>query len=65
MALFKAIALGALLTWLMSLFIGSAGSSGGQLYVRQLIIGGQAIYWSWPLFLASTGLAGGIFWLMK
>jgi hypothetical protein len=65
MALFKAIALGAFLTWFVTLFIGSAGSSGGHLYIRHVIISGHTIYWSWPLFIASTGLSGGIFWMMK
>lgn len=63
-ALLKAIVLGAFLTILVSLFIGSSGSSGGLLNVREFSIADYDLYWSWALFLVGTGLAFGIFLLM-
>lgn len=65
MAFLKAIVLGAFLTWIVSLFIGSAGSTGGQLYIREIALADHTVLWSWPLFIAGTGLAWGILCLMK
>ena len=65
MALFKALPLGAFLTWIVSLFIGSAGSTGGYLSIHKLVLADHTILWSWPLFVAATGLALGILLLMK
>ena len=63
-AFLKAIVLGAFLTILVSLFIGSGGSSGGMLNVRLVAIEGFEFYWSWALFLIGTGLSFGIFLMM-
>lgn len=63
-ALLKAIVLGAVLAFIVSLFIGSGGSSGGLLNVRHVAIEGHAFYWSWPLFLVGTGLSFGIFLML-
>lgn len=65
MELIKAVPLGALLTYVVSLFIGSAGSRGGQLAIFQAEIHQYDIWWSWPLFLAGTGLAWGIMMLQR
>lgn len=63
-AFLKAIVLGAVLAFIVSLFIGSGGSSGGLLNVRHVAIEGFAFYWSWSLFLIGTGLSFGIFLLL-
>ena len=56
----KAIGLGGLLSGLISLIIGSQGSSGGQLAIHMMHAGEYAIHWSWPLFLGGTGLSYGL-----
>jgi hypothetical protein len=63
-AFFKAVALGIFLAVLVSLFIGSGGSSGGLLNVRSVTIEGYQFYWSWALFLIGTGLSFALFLLM-
>ena len=63
-AFLKAIALGIFLAFIVSLFIGSGGSSGGMLNVRLVTIEGFDFYWSWALFVIGTGLSFGIFLLM-
>jgi len=65
MAFLKALPLGAFLTWIVSLFIGSAGSTGGYLAIHKLAVADYTILWSWPLFAVATGLALGILLLMK
>jgi len=63
-AFFKAVVLGIFLAVLVSLFIGSGGSSGGMLNVRSVTIEGYQFYWSWALFLIGTGLSFALFLLM-
>ena len=63
-ALFKALLPGAILTWIVSLFIGSGGSRGGFLSIHDVTVAGFEFYWSWPLFLLGTGLAWVIFHVM-
>lgn len=63
-ALLKAMVLGIFLNGLVSLFIGSAGSSGGLLNVRHVAVQGVEFYWSWPLFLAGTLLAWALLLMM-
>jgi len=60
----KALVLGAFLAFIVSLFIGSGGSSGGMLYVREVAVQGYDFYWSWPLFVIGTALAFGLFIMM-
>ena len=64
MAFLKAMALGLFLALLVSLFIGSGGSSGGMLNVREVVFEGYRFYWSWALFLIGTGLSFGLFLIM-
>ena len=64
-AFLKAAALGAFLAFIVSLFIGSGGSSGGMLNVRHVAIEEFQFYWSWPLFLIGTGLSFGMFMIME
>jgi hypothetical protein len=64
-AFLKAVALGIFLAVVVSLFIGSGGSSGGLLNVRLVTIEGYQFYWSWALFLIGTGLSFGIFLMME
>ena len=63
-AFLKAIVLGIGLAVLVSLFIGSGGSSGGMLNVRMVAIEGFQFYWSWALFLIGTGLSFAIFMML-
>jgi len=63
-AFLKAVALGALLAFIVSLFIGSGGSSGGLLNVREVVFEGYHFFWSWALFVIGTGLSFGIFLMM-
>ena len=63
-AFLKALVLGVFLALLVSLFIGSGGSTGGVLNVREVTVAGYDFYWSWALFLVGTGLAYGLFVMM-
>lgn len=68
-AMFKALPFGIFLTLLVSLFIGSGGSSGGILAIFPFGLDPIGIdftlYWSWNLFVAGTGLTWGILLMMK
>ena len=64
-AFLKAVVLGAFLAFIVSLFVGSGGSSGGYLNVRHVMVSTYDFYWSWPLFLVGTGLAFGLFLMME
>ncbi|WP_202389811.1 hypothetical protein [Parapontixanthobacter aurantiacus] len=61
----KSLLPGTLLTWIVSMFIGSSGSRGGVLYVHYVSYDGYSAYWSWPLFIAGTGLAWVIYFVME
>lgn len=69
-ALFKAIPLGALLTFLVCLFIGSSGGTGGFLEIRNMDVDIAALgvsfdmHWSWTMFAIGTGLAWAILFMM-
>ena len=65
MEFFKAVPLGAILTYVVALLIGSQGSSGGQLSIFRAEIYQFDLWWSWPLFFAGTGLAWGIMMLQR
>ena len=60
----KAIVLGAVLAFIVSLFIGNGGSTGGFLNVRQYTIENVSFYWSWVTFLIGTGLSLGLLAMM-
>jgi hypothetical protein len=64
-AFLKALVLGIFLALLVSLFIGSGGSSGGLLHIFPVTVEGFSFYWSWALFLIGTGLSFGIFLMME
>jgi hypothetical protein len=65
----KAILLGGILTGVVSLVVGSNGSSGGHLHIHEMMIRTSLhtyeVYWSWPLFFAGTGLSYGIIWMQR
>lgn len=63
-AFLKAMALGAFLAFIVSLFIGSGGSTGGMLNVKYVAVSTYHFYWSWALFVIGTALSFGIFLLM-
>lgn len=56
----KAVPLGAILSFVVALVIGSQGRQGGYLAIFRTDIYQYDLYWSWPLFFAGTGLAWGI-----
>lgn len=60
----KAAALGACLAFIVALFIGSGGSTGGLLHVKHVVVSTYSFYWSWPMFVAGTALSFGILLLM-
>ena len=70
MSVIKAMLLGAILTGVVSLILGSQGSDGGFLAIFPVNVHDAKLhfeslhdftfYWSWPLFLAGTGLAWAI-----
>jgi hypothetical protein len=64
-AFLKAIVLGAVLSFVVSLGIGHAGSTGGMVNVRHFDIEGFGFYWSWVLFLVGAGLAFVILLMME
>lgn len=61
----KALVLGAVLTGVVALVIGSQGSSGGYLAIHSMAIGDWSMYWSWPLFLTGSGLSWGLILLQR
>jgi hypothetical protein len=61
----KGLLLGAVLTFVVALVIGSQGSSGGFLNIHQLHLGDVRLWWSWSLFLVSGGGAWAILAMMK
>lgn len=63
-AFLKALVLGAFMALLLSLFIGSSGSTGGMLNVRHVTVADVEFYWSWALFLIGTGLSFGLLVMM-
>lgn len=64
-AFFKAIPLGFVLAFVVALFIGSGGSSGGILNVHEVTVQGYDFFWSWPLFVVGTALSFGLFLMME
>ena len=72
-ALFKGSIPAILLTWVVSGILGSNGSKGGFLFIRQIHIAGNSafamsshsFYWSWPLFIAATMLGFFIFKMLE
>ena len=60
MELIKAIPLGAILSLVVALVIGSQGSNGGYLAIHRAQLYYYEPLWSWPLFFAGTALAWGI-----
>ena len=57
MAFFKALIPGAILTFVVSMLMGRAHSTGGWLQIQHYFIQDHGIYWSWVLFAIGTGLA--------
>lgn len=56
----KAAPLGALLSAVISVVIGSQGSQGGRMAIHLVEISNHSFHWSWPLFFAGSGLAYGL-----
>lgn len=65
MDMLKALGLGAVLSGVVALVIGSQGSSGGFLDIHLMTLATQKIYWSWPLFLFGAGVSWGVLALQR
>lgn len=61
----KALTLGAALSMVVALVIGSQGTSAGPLAIHPVTLADARIYWSWPVFLSGSGLAWGIMLLNR
>ncbi|MFO6446634.1 hypothetical protein ACLBKU_05760 [Erythrobacter sp. NE805] len=61
----KAMMLGAVLSGVLALVIGSQGSSAGPLAIHPVTVADMKLYWSWPIFFCGSGLAFGIIWLQR
>ena len=46
----KAVPLGAILSGVISLIIGSQGTRGGQMAIHLAELADYSFYWSWPVF---------------
>ena len=64
-ALIKALVPGALLSWLVSTFVGARGSTGGLLNIQHFTIHGTEYHGSWTLFIIGTALGWAIFKMME
>lgn len=64
-AFLKAIPLGIVLAFVVALFVGSGGSSGGLLNVHEVTVQGYDFFWSWPLFVLGTALSFALFLMME
>ena len=58
--MFKAVILGAVMTWAVALVLGTQGSSGGPLAVHTITLIEYKMHWSWSLFMASSAF----FWIL-
>ena len=69
MPIFRGMLFGFILTFVVSLVLGSNGSTGAFMAIHSMPIDVYyaqfSIWWSWPGFLASTGIATGILAMMK
>ncbi|GGD58094.1 hypothetical protein [Croceicoccus mobilis] len=63
-SLAKALPFGIFLSWILSLFMGNGGTSGGVLAVHLAHVQDYSFYWSWPLFFAGTALATALIAMM-
>ena len=64
-AFLKAIVLGAIFSFAISMVVGHAGGTGGAANVHHYAIQGFRFYWSWVLFLAGGGLAFAILLMLE
>ncbi|ARU17129.1 hypothetical protein A9D14_00360 [Croceicoccus marinus] len=60
----KAIPFGIFMSWILSLFMGNGGTSGGVLAVHRAHILDMSFYWSWPLFFAGLALTWALLLMM-
>lgn len=64
-ALIKALIPGMFLSWIVSTFVGTKGSSGGLLHIQHFTLAGTELHGSWTLFIIGTALAWAIFKMME
>lgn len=60
----KAIPFGIFLSWILSLFMGNGGTTGGVLAVHRMHIYDVSFFWSWPLFFAGLALTWALLLMM-
>lgn len=61
----KALTLGAILSAVIALVIGSQGVSSGPLAIHLVDVAEAKVYWSWPVFFGGSGLAFAIMLLQR
>ena len=60
-SLIKAVVPGSLLSWIVSLFVASSGSTGGFLFVHRIMLGDYALAWSWAVLVIGMSLGWFVF----
>jgi hypothetical protein len=61
----KALTLGAILSAVIALVIGSQGGNSGPLAIQLVGVAETRVYWSWPVFFGGSGLAFAIMLLQR
>ena len=61
----KALTLGAILSAVIALVIGSQGVDSGPLAIHLVHVADAKVYWSWPVFFSGSGLAFAIMVLQR
>jgi hypothetical protein len=61
----KALTLGAILSAVIALVIGSQGVGSGPLAIHLVDVAEAKVYWSWPVFFGGSGLAFAIMLLQR
>ena len=60
----KALPFAIFLSWILSLFMGTGGTSGGVLAVHRVHIVDVSFFWSWPLFFLGLALTWALLLMM-
>ena len=59
-ALLKAVPMGAILTLVLAMALGTGDTRAGVLEVFGVTVDGHRLYWSWALFVMGTGVVWGL-----
>ena len=64
-SLIKGLPFGLLLSWLVSTFIGTEGSTGGMLNIQHIPVHGTVVLFSGTLFVIGSALAWALIKMME